>query len=132
MTVSTTRIAECVSAYAARLHAAIGATHHAASPLGAWMVLALAAPASTGADRESLTDVLGCDPADAARAAAGMLTDPHPVVASAAAVWTSPAVPLPETFLRWREALPAVVTTGSLPGQAGLDAWAREIKFGLI
>jgi hypothetical protein len=132
MTVSTRGIAECVSAYAARLHAVIGAQHHVASPLGAWLVLALAGPASTGADRETLTEVLGCDVADAARAAADLLTDPHPVVASAAAVWTSPAVPLPETFLRWREALPDVVTTGNLPGQAGLDAWAREHTFGLI
>jgi hypothetical protein len=132
MTVSTSRIAECVSAYAARLHAVIGAKHHVASPLGAWLVLALAAPASTGADRETLTETLGCDVTEAARAAADLLTEPHPVVESAAAVWTSPAVPLPETFLRWREALPEVVTTGDLPGQAGLDAWAREHTLGLI
>jgi hypothetical protein len=132
MTVSTSRITACVSAYAARLHAVIGAEHHVASPLGAWLVLALAGPASTGADRQTLTEVLGCDVADAARAAADLLTEPHPVVASAAAVWTSPAAPLPEKFLRWREALPDVVTTGNLPGRAGLDAWAREHTFGLI
>jgi hypothetical protein len=132
MTVSPSRIAECVSAYAARLHAVVGAKHHVASPLGAWLVLALAAPASTGADRETLTDVLGCDVTEAAQAAADLLTEPHPVVASAAAVWTYPAVPLPETFLRWRQALPDVVTTGDLPGQAGLDAWAREHTLGLI
>ncbi len=132
MTVSTGRIAECVSAYAARLHAVIGATHHVASPLGAWLVLALAAPASKGADRETLTAVLGCDVADAARAAADLLTEPHPVVASAAAVWTSPAVRLPEAFLRWQGALPDVVTTGDLPGQAGLNAWARDHTLGLI
>lgn len=132
MTVSTSRIADCVSAYAARLHAVIGTKHHVASPLGAWLLLALAAPASTGADRDSLTEVLGCDVADAARAAADLLTEPHPVVASAAAAWTSPAASLPEEFLRWREALPGVVTTGSLPGRAELDAWAREHTFGLI
>jgi len=132
MTVSTSQIAECVSAYAARLHAAIGTKHHVASPLGAWLVLALAAPASTGADRETLTEVLGCDVADAADAAADLLTQPHPVVASAAAVWTSAAVPLSQAFLRWRAALPDVVTTGDLPGQSGLDAWAREHTLGLI
>src|SRR5215469_5738283 len=118
MTVSTSRIAECVSAYAARLHAVIGTRHHVAAPLGAWLLLALAGPASTGADRDALTDVLGCDVADAARAAADLLTEPHPVVASAAAAWTAPAVRLPEEFLRWRDALPDVVTTGNLPGQA--------------
>ncbi|HUA43128.1 MAG TPA: hypothetical protein VMA32_16260 [Streptosporangiaceae bacterium] len=132
MTVSTSQLAECVSAYAARLHAVIGTKHHVASPLGAWLILALAAPASTGADRDTLTEVLGCDAEDAARAAADLLTEPHPLVASAAAVWTSPAVRLPETFQRWREALPGVVTTGDLPGQAELDAWAREHTFGLI
>ncbi len=132
MTVSTSQLAGCISAYAARLHAAIGTKHHVASPLGAWLLLALAAPASTGADRDTLTEVLGCDAADAARAAADLLTEPHPLVASAAAVWTDPAARLPETFLRWREALPSVVTTGDLPGRPELDAWAREHTFGLI
>ncbi len=59
-------------------------------------------------------------------------SDPHPLVASAAAVWTDPAVALPDSFGRWRDSLPAAVTTGDLPGQAGLDAWAREHTFGLI
>jgi len=132
MTASVSQIADCISAYAARLHAVIGTRHHVAAPLGAWLLLALAGPASTGADRDALTDVLGCDVADAGRAAADLLTEPHPVVASAAAVWTAPAVRLPEEFLRWRDALPDVVTTGNLPGQAELDRWAREHTFGLI
>jgi len=132
MTVSTSRIAECVSAYAARLHAVIGTKHHVASPLGAWLVLALAGPASDGADRAVLSDVLGCDVADAARAAGDLLTQPHPVVASAAAVWTSPVWQFPDAFYRWRDTLPATVETGAVPGRAGLDAWAREHTFGLI
>ncbi len=41
---------------------------------------------------------------DAAQAAADLLGDPHPLVASAAAVWTDPAVRLPDSFLRWRDA----------------------------
>ena len=76
--------------------------------------------------------MLGCDVESAAQAAADLLSEPHPLVASAAAVWTDPAVPLPDSFLRWRDGLPAAVTTGDLPGQAGLDAWAREHTFGLI
>jgi hypothetical protein len=133
MTVSSSRIAECVSAYAARLHAVIGAKHHVASPLGAWLLLALAGPASDGADRAVLSDVLGCDVTAAARAAADLLTQPHPVVASAAAVWTRPAAQqFADRFYRWRDGLPAVVETGDLPGPAGLDAWAREHTFGLI
>lgn len=132
MTLATSQLAACVSGYAARLHATIGTRHHVASPLGAWLLLALAAPASTGADRAALTDVLGCDVDTAAEVAADLLTNPHPAVASAAAVWTDPAGALPDSFARWREDLPGVVTTGDLPGQAGLDAWAREHTFGLI
>jgi len=132
MSAELTDFAHYVSGYAARLHAAISSRHHIASPLGAWLVLALAGPASTGADRAALTDVLGCDVDIAARAAAALLTHPHPVVASAAAVWTDPAAALPDSFVRWRGRLPAAVTRGDLPGQAGLDAWAREHTFGLI
>jgi hypothetical protein len=132
MTLATSQVAACVTGYSARLHASIGARHHVASPLGAWLLLALAGPASTGADRAALNNVLGCDVEDAAQAAADLLSDPHPLVASAAAVWTAPTAPLPDAFYRWRSALPPAVQTGDLPGQAGLDAWAREHTFGLI
>ncbi len=132
MSIQATDVAACVSGYAARLHAAIGTRHHVASPLGAWLLLALAGPASAGTDRAALTEVLGCDVQDAAEAADALLTQPHPLVASAAAVWTDPAVRLPDSFVRWRDGLPAAVSTGDLPGQDGLDAWAREHTFGLI
>jgi hypothetical protein len=132
MTLATSQLAACVTDYAARLHATIGPRHHVASPLGAWLLLALAGPASTGADRAALTDVLGCDVEDAAQAAADLLSDPHPLVASAAAVWTAPIAPLPDAFYRWRDDLPEAVETGDLPGQAGLDDWARDHTFGLI
>ena len=132
MTLALSDLAACVTGYAARLHAAIGARHHVASPLGAWLLLALAGPASTGGDRATLTDVLGCDIDVAVRAAADLLANPHPLVASAAAVWTDPVVSLPDSFSQWRDGLPGAVTTGDLPGPAGLDAWAREHTFGLI
>jgi hypothetical protein len=114
------------------LQAVIGATHHVASPLGAWLLLALAAPASTGTDRYTLTEVLGCDAGAAAQAAADLLANPHPVVASAAALWTSSGAELSPGFARWRAELPPQVTVGGLPGQAGLDRWVREHTFGLI
>jgi len=128
----TSLIANCVAAYSARLHAVIGATHHVASPLGAWLLLALAGPASTGTDRDTLSEVLGCDVHSAASAAAGLLANPHPVVASAAALWTTGGADLGAGFERWRAGLPPQVTTGDLPGQAGLDRWVREHTFGLI
>jgi hypothetical protein len=132
MTLATSQLVACVAGYAARLHASIGARHHVASPLGAWLLLALAGPASSGADRAALIDVLGCDVEEAAQAAAALLSEPHPLVASAAAVWTAPMAPLPDAFYRWRDDLPGAVETGDLPGQAGLDDWARDHTFGLI
>jgi len=132
MTAETSLVADCVAGYAARLHAVIGAKHHVASPLGAWLLLALAAPASSGTDRDTLTEVLGCDAGAAARAAAELLAQPHPVVASAAALWRISGVELSPGFARWRSGLPPQVTVGDLPGQAGLDRWVREHTFGLI
>ena len=125
-------IAECVTGYAVRLHAAIGASHHVASALGAWLVLALAGPASTGAERVTLEEVLGCDVDSAATAAARLLSSPHPLVASAAAIWTRDGQPVSAQFSRWQAELPSAVTRGAIPDQAGLDEWAREHTFGLI
>src|SRR5262245_47766931 len=132
MTAPASLVSDCVSAYAARLHAVIDTAHYVASPLGAWLLLALVAPASTGTDRDTLTDVLGCPADTAARAAADLLARPHPLVASAAAVWTAFGAQLGAEFERWLAHLPPEVTTGDLPGQAGLDRWVREHTFGLI
>jgi hypothetical protein len=132
MTTQASIVPDCVTAYAARLHAAIGPQHHVASPLGAWLLLALAGPAARGNDRATLSGVLDCDVDAAAAAAAGLLADPHPLVAAAAAVWTASSAPLPAGFADWRQGLPSQVATGELPGQAGLDRWARDHTFGLI
>jgi hypothetical protein len=132
MTAPPNLVADCVAGYSARLQAVIGASHHVASPLGAWLLLALVAPASTGTDREDLTDVLGCDTGTAAQAAADLLAHPHPVVASAAALWTGSGAEPSPGFARWHAELPPQVTVGDLPGQAGLDHWVREHTFGLI
>lgn len=121
-----------MSGYAARVHAVIGARHHVASPLGAWLLLALAGPVSSGASRATLTEVLGCDVETAAAAAATLLARPHPLVASAAAVWTMSGSSVSPEFAAWRGRLPAEVATGDLPSRADLDAWAREHTFGLI
>ncbi|WP_229402063.1 hypothetical protein [Micromonospora okii] len=145
--------------YAARLHASIGGRHHVASPLGAWLLLALCASADpdgrhggttddggtrngtgTGTDTgddgtstgdDSLAGALGTDLATAARTAAALLDAPHPLVPSATAVWHRPGV---ETAAldAWQAALPRATATGELPDAAGLDAWAREHSAGLI
>ncbi len=132
MSVQTAVVADAVAGYAARVHAVVGDRHQVASPLGAWLLLALAGPASSGADRQALTDALGCDIDVAAGAAAELLADLHPLVGAAAAVWTAPGFSGTDEFRSWLAGLPAAVSTGTLPGQAGLDSWAREHTFGLI
>ncbi|MGK5523163.1 hypothetical protein ACSNN9_27915, partial [Micromonospora sp. URMC 107] len=127
----TTDIRTPLARYADRLHAVIGDGHHVASPLGAWLLLALAAPAAAGPTRATLEEVLGVDVDTAATAAGALLAAPHPLVPSATALWHRPGV---ETagLDGWRAGLPGSTATGALPDQAGLDAWAREHTLGLI
>lgn len=115
--------------YAERLHRAAGDTHHVASPLGAWLLLALAGPAAAGDARAALTEALDADPDDAAAEARALLAAPHPMVAAATALWErTPA----DELAAWRAALPENTERGPLPDQAALDAWARERTGGLI
>ncbi|MBW4700670.1 hypothetical protein [Micromonospora sp. RL09-050-HVF-A] len=117
--------------YAARLHAELGDRHHVASPLGAWLLLALAAPAATGAVRAELAEVLGVDGEAAAATAAALLDHPHPLVPSATALWHRPGADTAK-LAGWTDGLPRATASGPLPDQAGLDAWAREHTLGLI
>jgi hypothetical protein len=127
VTLTTADIAAPVARYAGRLHALAGPRHHVASPLGAWLLLALCAPAS---EAKILNGLLGGDPADAASLAAGLLARPDPVVPAAAAVWHRPG--LSDVAARWLAGLPPSVTTGPLTSQAELDGWARRGTLGLI
>jgi len=130
VTLTAAGIAVPLAGYARRLHAVAGPRHHVASPLGAWLLLALCAPASTGKTRESLNAALGCDGADAAELAAGLLAAPHPLVPAAAAVWHREITS--GTLERWLGGLPPQVETGPLTTQAALDDWARRHTFDLI
>ncbi|RAO09076.1 hypothetical protein MED15_06540 [Micromonospora noduli] len=124
-----------LSAYAARLHATAGDGHHVASPLGAWLLLAVTAttadPATAEGATAELAQALGTDLPSAAEVARTLLDAPHPLVGSATALWHragqgdgGPAA--------WQAALPSTTAVGALPDQAGLDAWAREHTLGLI
>ncbi|MFI7430034.1 hypothetical protein ACIBPB_23835 [Micromonospora sp. NPDC049836] len=115
--------------YAERLHGAAGEAHHIASPLGAWLLLALTAPAATGDARAGLEDALGTDAATASAAAHALLAAPHPLVAAATALWERQPF---DGLARWRAGLPERTERGPLPDQAALDAWARERTGGLI
>ncbi|MCX4472878.1 hypothetical protein OOK41_21620 [Micromonospora sp. NBC_01655] len=127
----TTNLHGPLARYAARLHGSVGDRHHVASPLGAWLLLALGG--STGPDRDAdgLADALGTDPATAARTAAALLDAPHPLVPAATAVWHRPDADT-DALAAWRGTLPRATQTGPLPDQAGLDAWARRHSAGLL
>jgi hypothetical protein len=52
-------------------------------------------------------------------------------VAAGAGLWVAPAVTTP-AMERWRDGLPPGVTTGDIPTQEAIDAWANERTLGLI
>jgi hypothetical protein len=120
-----------VAHYANRLHAGFGPDHHVVSPLGAWMLVALCAPLADEEGRGELAEVLHADPMEAAHFAAELLATPHPLVAAGAGAWIAPAITTP-TMEHWRDGLPAVVTTGDIPRQEALAAWAEAHTMGLI
>ncbi|MGW5559722.1 hypothetical protein ACWER9_21195 [Micromonospora sp. NPDC003944] len=129
----TTDLHGPLSAYAARLHATAGDTHHVASPLGAWLLLAVCA--TTAADGQGAVDelahALGTDLSSAAEVARALLEVPHPLIGAATALWHPPGQG-DGGSAAWRAALPTTTDVGVLPDQAGLDAWARDHTLGLI
>jgi hypothetical protein len=130
----TAEVARAVARYAKRFHAAIDEGHGVASPLGAWLLLALcgaAAGRGSGSAGRELADALGMDPATAAATARAMLVDEHPVVLSASAVWGLPEDGT-ENLRAWLAALPPSTATGPIPAQPDLDKWANDKTLGLI
>ena len=118
-----------VARFAERIHALAGGTHHVASPLGAWMLLALSA--SAGGDPPTpLEEVLGGAPNEAIELTCRLLADPHPLVACALALWERD--PTNEALLRWKKGLPPQVETGVIPSKAELDEWAERHTLGII
>ncbi|HEX2322341.1 MAG TPA: hypothetical protein VHJ18_25450 [Streptosporangiaceae bacterium] len=128
MTMQVSDVAGLVTQYARRLHEVAGGQHHVASPLGAWLLLALCGPATHREERRALEDVLGCGVEQAASVAGELLERPHPLVGAAAAVWNRGRTGDP----RWLAGLPAAVERGPIPSQDEADAWVREHTFGLI
>jgi hypothetical protein len=131
MVTSMVGVTAAVAGYGRRLHQAAGDCHHVASPLGAWLLLAVCGPASSGAARAELAEVLGLDVEQAAAVASRLLSKPHPLVAAAAGVWRREDVRT-EALSRWLANLPATVDTGALTGQAALNDWARRTTGELI
>jgi hypothetical protein len=120
-----------IGRYAERLHARAGDGHHVVSPLGAWMLVALCSTLAGEDQLNGLTAILGAEPGAAANFAAGLLSDPHPLVGAGAAAWVQEAV-MTERVRQWRESLPQVVDTGDIPTVKQADTWAEERTLGLI
>ena len=131
MTVTGSGFLVPLARYARRFHQVAGAGHHVASPLGAWLLLALAGPACAGDDLRQLEEILGTDAGTAAGFAAELLAHPQPLVHVAAAVWGGNGS-ADARIASWQAGLPPQVDTGPVPGQAKLDAWARDHTLGLI
>lgn len=128
--------ADAVCEYARRFHhvvghQAVGGEHHVASPLGAWLVLALAAPAAVGDERTRLAEVLGGDLDRAAAFAGELLRAPHPALRLGAAAWRRPGLESP-ALTNWLAGIADVAQVGDLPTQPAADAWAAEMTGGLI
>ena len=121
-----------VAAYAGRFDRALSdGTHSISSPLGAWLLLALVAPAATGDEREELEAALGISADDAARLAHDLLRKPHRAVSAAVALWHRDEFLRP-SFSEWMRTLGKVVETGRVPTQAEANQWADRATQGLI
>ncbi|MDC9005181.1 hypothetical protein [Mycobacterium marinum] len=107
-----------------RVHAGL---HSVASPLGAWLLLALVAPVARGAAREQLEDALGTDAMHARRALEDLMVAPPEVINAALALW-GPA----DLAGLWSGRMPSEVAIGPIPSQAQADTWARNHTDGMI
>jgi hypothetical protein len=123
--------AEAIAAYAGSMHLSPRKAHHVASPLGAWLLVALASTLAEGRAAERLAAVLGAEPVEAAEFASLLLTEPHPSVGVAAGLWNRPHGSTP-ALSAWKAGLPGPVESGDVPTRSWLDAWAERRSLGLI
>jgi hypothetical protein len=134
----TTKPGAAIARYAAAVHTCAREEHHVVSPLGAWLVLALAGQADTpqpdgegAGSRRAVEAALGLPTADAGRVAVDLLGRLHPAVAAAVGLWWREDVAT-DRLAAYVGRLPAGATREPLAGQQQLDAWAREHTLGLI
>lgn len=123
--------ADLVTAYAARFNSIYATRHAVTSPLGAWLLLALLAPATSGDSRDQIESTLGIDADTAAARATTLLEAPHPAVSAAVAVWLRSEF-LVEAAAEWASQLSREIERGDMPDQAQADAWASTRTNGMI
>lgn len=120
-----------IASYAARVAPTFGDSHHVGSALGAWLVLALAAPAATEPARDELERILGMTADEATAKATELLAEPPQAVAAAVALWTQQTPPNP-ALVAWQDGLSPAVERGPIPSQEAANAWTVERTLGLI
>ena len=124
-------LTDAVTAYANQFHGALGFEHHVASPLGAWVLLALAADGAKNPHLSRLEHILGMDAPSASAAARALLSAPHAAVAAGAVIWSAPAA-TGERFTDWLARVSPPAAAGPIPSQEDADAWAAKATGGLI
>ncbi len=123
--------AALVTEYAAAFDAAVPADADVRSPLGAWLLLALLAPASQGETRRTLEALLGVSAEEAAKRAQELVRQAHREVGLAIGLWGTREL-CTDAFFAWLKDVGTGASTGEVPSQATLDAWAQEATHGLI
>jgi len=124
--------AELVAGYGQRFDGQVlTGEHGVASPLGAWLLLALVAPLATGDGRAGLESQLGTTADDAAARAGSLLGDAPASVAAALAAWHRPGAVTP-AYDQWVATWPTGTDRRPLPTRAEADAWADDHTFGMI
>lgn len=121
-----------IAAYSQRFHASLSG-HHIASPLGAWLLTALASKGAKNGSEEytTLTQALGMKPEVAFARAKEILSNPREGIASAAAVWIKPAA-INAAYKAWVQEMGDAVSSGEMPTQEEADAWTKEKTLDLI
>lgn len=127
----TTPLSTALTGYSLRLDAAFApaAGRRVISPIGIWLLIALAGPAARPTQRRRMETVLGMPVDAAANHAVALLRNPHPSVAAAVAAWSHALTP---ELAAWTDDLPDAVQTGPVPAQREVDAWAAHVTNGLI
>lgn len=122
---------ELVGRYAAAFESWGAADVGVRSPLGVWLLLSLLAPASQADARRELESLLGTTAEDAFRRALDLLQHEHPDVGVALGLWGQRAL-CTDSFFEWVNGVGNGASTGAVPEQSALDAWASEATRGLI
>lgn len=125
-------LAVIIARYADRFHTGLSG-HHIASPLGAWMLTALAAGPKTSeaSDRAALEEALGLPLKQSFKIAHQLLKTEHPAIRSAAAVWNAAAFDS-EKVHDLQQRIGDVAQVGGIPSQQEADQWTVEKTMGLL